>query len=217
MKYILCYGDSNTYGYNPNVGRRSRYEKSKRWPTILQNMLGGEYEVYSEGLNGRTTAYDRPGFYWKNGLQPLPAILGTHKPLDYVVFMLGTNDCNVELGLSSRDIANGMEQLILKTREMGLIQQERIPQIVVISPAPILENFESSPFCDEIDMSSVRKSREIADLYKELCSKHECLFVNSERAGVEVSTLDCEHLTENGHRQLAEIVYKTIIDNEEKQ
>ena len=214
MKYVLCYGDSNTYGYNPNIGRRSRYEKSKRWPNILQQLLGDEYEVYPEGLNGRTTAYDRPGFYWKNGLQPLAAILGSHKPLDYVVFMLGTNDCNVELGLSSQQIADGMEQLILTTREMGIIQQERIPQIVVISPAPILENYESSPFSDEIDLSSVRKSRELADLYKEICSKYECLFVNAGDSNVEVSPLDCEHLTETGHKRLAEIVYKTIIDNE---
>lgn len=214
MKYVLCYGDSNTYGYNPNIGRRSRYDKAKRWPNILQRLLGDDYEVYPEGLNGRTTAYDRLGFYWKNGLQPLPAILGSHKPLDYVVFMLGTNDCNVELGLSSQQIADGMEQLILTTREMGIIQQERIPQIIVISPAPILEDYESSPFKDEIDLSSVRKSRELADLYKELCSKYECMFVNAEESNVEVSTLDCEHLTENGHKKLAEIVYKTIIDNE---
>ena len=216
MKYVLCYGDSNTYGYNPNIGRRSRYPKDKRWPNILQNLLGEDFEVYPEGLNGRTTAYDRPGFYWKNGLQPLPAILGSHKPLDYVVFMLGTNDCNVEMGLSSEQIAEGMEQLVLTTREMAIVQQERIPQIVIVSPAPILEDYQSSPFSDELDISSVRKSRELSNLYKSLCSKYECLFVNAEQSGVEVSTLDCEHLTENGHRTLAEIVYKTIIDNEEK-
>lgn len=216
MKYILCYGDSNTYGYNPNIGRRSRYPKSLRWPNILQSLLGDDFEVYPEGLNGRTTAYDRQEFYWKNGLQPLPAILGSHKPLDYVIFMLGTNDCNLELGLSSQDIADGMEKLILATREMSLIQQESIPQIIVISPAPILEDYGSSPFRDEIDLSSVRKSRELANLYKALCSKYECLFVNAEAAKVEVSTLDAEHLTENGHRRLAEIVYNTIINNEEK-
>lgn len=214
MNNILCYGDSNTYGYNPNIGRRSRYDKNKRWPNILQSLLGEEYEVYPEGLNGRTTAYDRPGFPWKNGLQPLPAILGSHKPLDYVVFMLGTNDCNVEMGLSSQQIAEGMEQLILTTREMGILQQERIPQIIVISPAPILENYESSPFSDEIDLSSVRKSRELGKLYKQLCIKYECLFIDAGASGVEVSALDCEHLSENGHRQLAELVYNSIIKNE---
>lgn len=211
MKYILCYGDSNTYGHNPNVGRRSRYPKDKRWPNILQNLLGEEFEVYSEGLNGRTTAYDRPGFYWKNGLQPLPAILGTHKPLDYVVFMLGTNDCNLELGLSSQDIANGMEKLILTTREMGIIQQERIPKIIVIAPSPILEDYGSSPFVDEIDLSSVRKSREIVQLYRDICDKYGCLFIDGSTA--EVSKIDSEHLTEQGHRDIAELVYKVIQSN----
>ena len=101
MKTVLCYGDSNTYGYEPLSG--TRYPKEQRWTTILQNRLGAEYEVVPEGLNGRTTAYDRPDFVWKNGFPYLAPCLGTNKPLDYVIFMLGTNDCNADLNLSEDD------------------------------------------------------------------------------------------------------------------
>lgn len=57
---VLCYGDSNTYGYDPDT--YGRYPYDKRWTTLLGEMLGSRYEVISEGLNGRTTAYDDRGF-----------------------------------------------------------------------------------------------------------------------------------------------------------
>ena len=107
---VLCYGDSNTYGYDPHTG--GRYPYDKRWTTLLGNLLGSRYEVIPEGLNGRTTAYDRPGAAWKNGERSLIACLGTHKPVDYVIIMLGTNDCNADLGLSAGDIADGRETLV---------------------------------------------------------------------------------------------------------
>lgn len=214
MKTVLCYGDSNTYGYNPNEGQRSRYPRELRWTTILSDLLGPSFEVVPEGLNGRTTAYDRPGFPWKNGLQPLPAIMGSHKPLDYIVFMLGTNDCNVEMGLSSEEIAEGMEQIILTTQEMGIIQQESIPKIVLVAPAPILSNYQLSPFADQLDDNSVIKSNEIDELYKDLADKYDCLFISCLDNNVEVSSLDSEHLTVNGHHKLAELVYNSIISNE---
>lgn len=216
MKTILCYGDSNTYGYNPSEGHRSRYPKNIRWTAVLADLLGNEYDVISEGLNGRTTAYDRPGFPWKNGLLPLPSILGSHKPIDYVIFMLGTNDCNTEMNLSSQQIADGMEQLILTTREMGIIQQERIPHIIVISPAPILDNYKESPFVYELNDESVHKSHEIDKLYSDLAEKYDCLFLSACKSGVEVSMLDSEHLTENGHKQLAQAIFKLINNNERK-
>ena len=56
MTTILCYGDSNTYGYNPVNGLR--YPKGVRWTGVLQKMLGEEYEVIEEGCNGRTTVFE---------------------------------------------------------------------------------------------------------------------------------------------------------------
>ena len=50
MTTILCYGDSNTYGYNPVNGLR--YPKDVRWTGVLQKMLGEEYVVIEEGCNG---------------------------------------------------------------------------------------------------------------------------------------------------------------------
>ena len=165
---VLCYGDSNTYGYDPYT--RGRYPYEKRWTTLLGEMLGSRYEVISEGLNGRTTAYDRPGAAWKNGMSSFTACLGTHKPVDYVIIMLGTNDCDEELGLSAGDIAK-------------------------------------SPFADKLTQVSVRNSLDIGPLYREIAERHCVRFADA--GGMEVSS-DCEHLTEEGHRQIAELFFRSI-------
>ena len=56
MKTIVCFGDSNTWGYSPSG--LGRYPFEKRWTSILQKELGADYFVIPEGLNGRTTAFE---------------------------------------------------------------------------------------------------------------------------------------------------------------
>jgi epoxide hydrolase-like predicted phosphatase len=160
---VVCYGDSNTYGFDPETG--GRYPSDRRWTTLLGEMLGDRYEVSAEGLNGRTTAYDRPGAEWKNGLKGFIATLGTHKPVDVLVIMLGTNDCNKDLGLSAEDIAAGMEKLVETAESVSPELQGYMPEIVVVSPAAIGEDYADSPFANELDPESVRKSRDIGPLY----------------------------------------------------
>ena len=91
-KRILCFGDSNTYGYDPKGGR---YDEDTRWTMRLQTQLGPEYTVIEEGFNGRTCVYDDPieGGY-KSGAAYLPPCLMSHAPLDVVILMLGTNDAS---------------------------------------------------------------------------------------------------------------------------
>ena len=53
---VLCYGDSNTYGYDP--ARDGRYGDDERYPMVLQNLLGDGWSVVEEGLPGRTAVFD---------------------------------------------------------------------------------------------------------------------------------------------------------------
>ena len=203
---VLCYGDSNTYGYDPYTYGRYPYEK--RWTTILAEMLGDRYEVISEGLNGRTTAFDRPGASWKNGVSSFTACLGTHKPVDILIIMLGTNDCTPELGLSPEQIAGGMEKLIILTEQESPGLQGYIPEIIVTVPAAVSGDLEGSPFAFELSEEEVRKSRDIAPLYAETAAKHMCKFIDaSESADV---SPDCVHLSPDGHAQLAKLIYEEI-------
>ena len=90
MKRILCYGDSNTWGYDPAT--QERFDRATRWTGVLRTTLGDGYEILEEGLNGRTTVWDDPIEGYKNGHTYLVPCLETHRPVDLVVLMLGTND-----------------------------------------------------------------------------------------------------------------------------
>ena len=204
---VLCYGDSNTYGYDPSTG--GRYPYDKRWTTILDGMLGDRYEVIPEGLNGRTTAYDRPGASWKNGISSFTACLGTHKPVDYIIIMLGTNDCNASLGLSAQQIADGMETLVRIVEREAPGLQGYVPEVIVTAPAAIQGDIGQSPFAFELTSESVQKSADIAPLYSEIAKRHGARFADAS-SGIEVSS-DCEHLSEEGHRQIAELLRDTIV------
>ena len=207
MKTILCYGDSNTFGYNPTDGGRYAYDK--RWTTILGKLLGNEYLVIPEGLNGRTTAFDRPGSFFQNGYPYLAPCLTSHKPLDTVVIMLGTNDCNVDLGLSAEDIAAGMEKLVLEVKNVAPDVQGFIPKMIIVVPGAIGENYMNSPFAYQLDESSCKKSRDIAPLYKALADKYGCLYLDGSEI-LETSEYDSEHLTVKGHEKLAELLDEII-------
>ena len=45
MRRILCFGDSNTYGYDPRGGR---YDENTRWTKRLDALLGDGWTVVTK-------------------------------------------------------------------------------------------------------------------------------------------------------------------------
>ena len=114
MKSILCFGDSNTWGYDPAT--KTRFSRDKRWTGLLQKYLGNKYYIVEEGLNGRTTNIDEKeeynlGYFRKNrsSLDLLPGLIESHYPLDLIVVMLGTNDLKSNFNRSANQIASDMK------------------------------------------------------------------------------------------------------------
>ena len=93
MIRILCYGDSNTWGYISGSDHL-RYNENERWTKVLQSKLKNDYEVIEEGLNSRTLKTDdfREGKEGRNGFLFLRPCMLTHDKFDYFILMLGTND-----------------------------------------------------------------------------------------------------------------------------
>ena len=58
MKRIVCFGDSNTYGYDAITD--GRFDENTRWTCVLQKLAGPDYTIIEEGLSGRTTCYRDP-------------------------------------------------------------------------------------------------------------------------------------------------------------
>lgn len=112
MKQILCFGDSNTYGLIPGTTNQ-RYGWGTRWTSILDDKVRTKgYRVIEEGLCGRTTVFDNPFRTERRGTEMLPAILESHRPVDTIVLMLGTNDCKSVYSATPEVIGQGIEQLL---------------------------------------------------------------------------------------------------------
>ena len=134
MKTILAYGDSLTFGSNPQPGG-PRHDYEDRWPSVLERGLGGKARVIAEGLGGRTTAFDD----WtadadRNGARILPTLLASHAPLDLVIIMLGTNDLKPAINGNALTASYGMRRLVQVTRGHFSMLNEPVPEILLVAP-----------------------------------------------------------------------------------
>jgi lysophospholipase L1-like esterase len=175
MKTVLCYGDSNTWGYN--AATESRYPYEQRWTTVLARELGPEYLVIPEGLNGRTTVWTDPieGEY-KSGKSTLLAILESHYPIDLVVLMLGTNDLKHRWGLSAWDIARGVQTLVEMIQVSTFGPDERAPQVLLVAPPPTrVPGTRFADMCEGADEKSLRFGR----FYRLVADEFACPFLNA--------------------------------------
>lgn len=205
---ILCYGDSNTYGHIPLLGMR--YSRDKRWTGILQKILGIDYNVIEEGCNGRTTIYDDPEDNWRNGLDYLKPCLNSHKPVDIVIMMLGSNDLKKVFGLSAKEVANGAETLVKVIVEFTELKQGFVPKIILVSPPIIGDDIEKSEFGYAFDKTAITRSKEFSREYKGVSDRNGCIFFDA-AASVESSKEDSLHLTEDSHAKFAEDLSKVIL------
>ena len=201
MKSVVCFGDSNTYGHNPVNG--DRLPESVRWPCLLQNLLGDGYKVIEEGLNGRTTVFDDPNDDWKNG------VLCTHRPVDYLVIMLGTNDMKTVYNASLDEIAAGLNEIVQRAEKVMDLKQGYVPKILVVSPPEISTDILTGPFRDSFNEVSIDKSKRLAEYYKRVADKHGCGFLDAKQY-IKPSVEDGLHLDPAGHKGLAEAVSEAI-------
>ena len=142
-KQILCFGDSNTWGFCPQSTSVAccRYPFSQRWTGVLQGMLGDGYRIAEEGLNGRTTVFEDPLFPDRRGVDAIDMLVRTHSPLDLVLIMLGTNDMKDHLGTTNHAVARGVRALCEHALSVGA-ESGKKPRVLAVSPIAIGENVE---------------------------------------------------------------------------
>ncbi len=195
MKQVLCYGDSNTWGYDPSTA--TRYARDVRWTGVLRETLGEGYHIIEEGLNGRTTVWDDPIEGYKNGHTYLVPCLMTHKPLDLVIIMLGTNDLKQRFSVPAFDIANGVGVLVKTTLLSETGREDGAPQVLLVAPPPLAR------LSDMADMfaGGPAKSQSFGHEFKRVADQYGCRYFN---AGVVVTTSDLDgvHFEPEGHRAL---------------
>ncbi|MDR2362809.1 MAG: SGNH/GDSL hydrolase family protein [Spirochaetaceae bacterium] len=210
MKTILCYGDSNTWGYNPQTGER--YDHKTRWPMALKNLLnrnapGDEspddprYWVDEEGLCGRTSCREDPVEGDMNGLRQLMPILKSHSPLDIVVVMLGTNDLKIRYSPCAYDIARGVGRLVTAVKDSRTGPGDTAPQVLMICPPPTAD----APAFKNIFGDSVELSKKLPGFYRRFAEECGAEFLDAGKI-IQSSKADGIHLDPEEHYKLAAAV-----------
>ncbi|HKY54814.1 MAG TPA: SGNH/GDSL hydrolase family protein [Anaerolineales bacterium] len=199
MKRILCYGDSNTWGYNPVT--QDRFEKHERWTGQLSQSLGGTYDIIEEGLNGRTTVWDDPIEGYKNGRDYLIPCLESHKPLDLVIIFLGVNDLKKRFSLSAYDIAEGAGVLVQTVQKSNAGINNGAPQILLVVPPPV---GKLTAFAEMFEGAEA-KSQKFAEHYRRVASELGCSFFDTSTV-ITSSALDGIHLEQSEHVKLGQAI-----------
>ncbi|MEX0853025.1 MAG: SGNH/GDSL hydrolase family protein [Bauldia sp.] len=207
MNTVLCYGDSNTFGTATVDRPDGRYVPDERWPGVLRSALGPGWMVIEEGLGGRTTVSDDPvEGADKNGRTHLPPCLRTHRPLDVVVIMLGTNDLKARFNKSAWEVAAGIGVLvdIVKTASVG--RNEGVPEIIVVCPPPMRDKLPSH---GDMFAGAPAKSREMARHYRGAAAERSVRFFDA-GAVIKSSKVDGFHLDADAHSVLGRAIAAEI-------
>ena len=168
-------------------------------------MLGRNYKIIEEGLNGRTTTLDDPLDENRNGEEYFDVALKSNDPVDLVVIMLGSNDLKKRFNMPVTDIANGAGKIVDKAINISKLRNKdhKPCKVLLVSPVHIGKEIEESAYSDSFDGNTAReKSLELAKCYEKVAKEHGAYFMD---AGfyVNPSHEDSLHLDEEGHRILA--------------
>ena len=204
MRTILCYGDSNTWGFDPET--RGRFAPEVRWPGVLERELGEGYRVIEEGLPGRTTVWPDPieGGHRDGGAYLRPC-LESHRPLDLVAIMLGTNDLKRRFDLSASDIAQGAASLAEMTLRSGCGPDDGAPVVLLVAPPPIGVLTDLAGMFE----GSQAKSVEFSGHYRRFAEQNGCEYLDA-REVIVSSDVDGIHFEADEHRKLGEAVAARI-------
>ncbi len=215
---IVCYGDSNTHGavarWHADEPSR-RFDRNTRWTCVLQRELGDNYYVAEEGLPFRTTIYtETQGKQYRNGMYMLEGILETHKPIDLVILMLGTNDMKLPKKLPKEDQGKGVETLakaILGRSDVG--RDGMAPDVLIVSPPALLRADpmgRTEVFYSFHGEYGIQQSKIIPQVYEKIARKLGCYYLNSQDYVV-ADPGDGVHITAESHISLGKALAKIVM------
>lgn len=195
MKKILCFGDSNTYGFIPQTCKR--YAKDERWSGILSDLLGSDYEILEEGMNNRTGFFKNPESVKHCGAEYLPIYLQNHRDIDICILQLGTNDVQFFYDYTEEAVRKGLQSLINSVREAN-----SATKIIITAPVKIQANIMNGIFSMYFNLESVERIAQTFGVYKEIAYKNKCYYLDFNEA-VKPSELDGLHYSKESHKIIA--------------
>jgi lysophospholipase L1-like esterase len=217
-KRILVFGDSNSWGHipQPMAGPSDRYPPEQQWPRVMQGLLGGDYEVVTDALSGRTTDAPDPGAPMGgaalDGSAYLPAAVAAHLPLDLVVIMLGTNDTKVVFHRSPFRIALGAGKLVDIVQSSGRFfgggwYNYPAPKVLLVAPPPL---GKQTIFADVFEGDvGVERSKGFAAAYRKIAEAAGVGFFDAGSA-IKTDGPDGVHFSGETQRKLGEAMAEQV-------
>ncbi|MEE2945109.1 MAG: GDSL-type esterase/lipase family protein [Pseudomonadota bacterium] len=211
-KRVLCFGDSNTWGFDPATGQR--YPKEVRWVGRLSGLLGADFDVISEGLNGRCATGPDPVMRLNSAYDDLEVALRTHMPIEHVVMMLGTNDFKRRFALSERDIITGLGHLVDLILKSDELVGRGANRLILVAPLainldgaldPAQAEHRALDFKDAVDVS-----KRLPAQIKHLAQERGCTFVDPNET-LKSSELDAIHWDAETHADFAEMLAQRLV------
>lgn len=179
---ILCFGDSNTYGYDPRGFFGERYGTENRWVDLLTKQTG--HEFINAGANGREIPRNPYAL----------RLLTEQQEVDIFLVMLGTND--LLQGATAKEAADRMEAFLNPLHPY-------CTQLLLVAPPPMKRGTWVPT--DKL----VVKSFCLAEEYKILAKKLNIPFVDTRHWNIDL-TFDGVHFAEAGHHAFAENLRKEL-------
>lgn len=210
---ILCYGDSNTWGC---IGRwvessipSERYNTDTRWTMIAQKALGDKFHIIEEGLGGRTTIYTHSTETWKSGEFYLKPCLYSHRPLDLVVIMLGTNDLQIKKDITEEELPIGITKLVDIIQSNANCGRNMIPpKILIIAPIEVRPSDPNGRVAvyEKFRCDIGRNlSLKLPEVYEKVAREKGCYFLNAQEFA-KPGPADGIHFDPESHIQLGRAV-----------
>ncbi|MBQ6208009.1 MAG: hypothetical protein IJK52_13115 [Oscillospiraceae bacterium] len=183
MRRILCYGDSNTFGYNPHSYWGEPYPDDTRWTGILQS---NGWDVANCGQNGREIPAS------EGELCAVERLISAAMPVDIVTVLLGSNDFLTHPHFTAENVTARMETLLRR-----ILKTNWEIQVLLIAPPPFRAGEWVPP-----DTRIVTESVRLAPRYRALAGR---LGVSFADAGAWNVALDFDgvHFRPEGHAAFA--------------
>jgi lysophospholipase L1-like esterase len=172
---------------------------------VLRQEVGEGYLVVEEGLPGRTTVWDDPIEGYKNGKKYLIPCLESHKPIDLVMILLGTNDLKVRFSVSAYDIANSAGVLVDIVQRSDAGPNGGAPSVLLMAPPPLGRLTEYA----EMFEGAKLKSRKLAEHFRRVADEYGCTLLDTSDIIVS-SDIDGVHIEVDEHRKLGQAVAAVV-------
>ncbi|HEX5167680.1 MAG TPA: GDSL-type esterase/lipase family protein [Cyclobacteriaceae bacterium] len=168
--------------------------------------------IMNVAVSGNTIGFDNLGKESLNELSNINDHLSeankVGKRIDYIILLLGTNDCKAIFDSLQHEVAQNLDKLIRMVR-MFRYQQQEPPVIILATPPPIDvdEKLEPKYF------GSLNRLKKLLPIYQSTAKKYNCSFVNVyDHLSKDFPSIskDGVHLTEDGYKKIALLLNKQI-------